>query len=565
MKLNNLSLTKRLLLLYIVGPLLLFILFGGTSYYFVRTLLDNNMQVSMQSDLKQTLEDFEKARKSLQAITEQFALGNSAYLLSETEEETQAYEISTMIHNIKNEIGIISFTNSDLRLFGYYDTEQDMFLYANNSSQTEALMLSPVLAHENEFTYYGPMVSQQRFSEDLVLAVTRRVPNVQLPVVVYAEIHIQPKTDTLFLNDAQIIVINSEGTPVYNTFEDSSEYELIYTQVNDATQGTTHEAHWTKAQSAVGYSLVLSISKADYNRRLRTFLMQSALILMGLFALLALSGFLVWKTAVQPINRFKREIQLIRTGDITHTEITQKINIREYNALLEEFMLMKGSIRTLLHQAKVDERERARLEYERLLYQINPHFLMNTLDTIHWLAVSKGVDDIDKVALAMNKLLHYNLKSEGVMSPLRDELAVVGQYVTLQQTRFDFTYVLDLKDERMLDALVPRFILQPLVENAIYHGLGEQGKLTVGISRSRKELYIFVADNGRGMTEAEQMRLQDASRRFYSSGEMGIGLSYVKHVLNEKFAGDALFKINSKIGEGTTITLHIPLPGEMQK
>ena len=113
-----------------------------------------------------------------------------------------------------------------------------------------------------------------------------------------------------------------------------------------------------------------------------------------------------------------------------------------------------------------------RLEIEKLLYQINPHFLMNTLNTIHWMAVMNGQQDIDKAVQALNRLLFYNLDKDGYHTDIERELSAMGEYMLLQKVRlYDFTYTIRREPETAEFCYpIPKFILQPVIENSIVHG-----------------------------------------------------------------------------------------------
>lgn len=202
------------------------------------------------------------------------------------------------------------------------------------------------------------------------------------------------------------------------------------------------------------------------------------------------------------------------------------------------------------------------MNVERLMYQINPHFLMNTLNTIHWMAVSKGDHEVDTQIMALNKLLFYNLKTDSNTSSVADELNALKQYITLQQTRFSFEYELEVKNKKALEVKIPRFILQPLVENSIYHGLSGNGKITIKIDRN-DFLEIYVTDNGEGMTQETLDSLIDNTKNISGNNEMGIGLNYVIQILKDRYGEKAVIHINSYRDKGTSIRITIPAKDDL--
>nr|WP_240548336.1 histidine kinase [Paenibacillus lignilyticus] len=222
---------------------------------------------------------------------------------------------------------------------------------------------------------------------------------------------------------------------------------------------------------------------------------------------------------------------------------------------------MRTRIQDLIGDIELRETNKRQLEVEKLLYQINPHFIHNTLNTIQWLARMKGQTEIDQFVSVFTRILHYNLGKKGEIVPLRDELAAIHDYIALQRVRYDceFQVVTDI-DEGLLDTDVPRFILQPIVENALYHGLSdENGKITLDIHKvSDHYLIIEVIDNGEGMTAEEIAKVMLEEKNPLRDSGLGIGLDYVKRVIQAHYGDDCLFSIDSRIGQGTTVTLKIP-------
>jgi len=264
----------------------------------------------------------------------------------------------------------------------------------------------------------------------------------------------------------------------------------------------------------------------------------------------------------KPLDKFNTEIKsLIQSNSKEHTEY---IHIPEFDYLLYQIRSMKKKIWVLYEEIEQKEKRRADLEVEKLLYQINPHFLMNTLDTVHWLAVMNGQEDIDKLVLSLNKLLYYNLGKMGETSTIGDELQALKEYLQLQQIRYDFQFDVDIDvDDSAMSLPSPRFILQPLVENALYHGVSDDGYIRVGIKLAN-ELEITIQDNGSGMSQETIDRLlHDESKESHKVG-MGIGMRYVKRILHTNYGNKASLEIRSEDGKGTTVILRVPVSGGEQ-
>lgn len=556
-KFHNISLIKRLIILYLVGPIFIFTISQVTSYYIIRSILDNKMQVSIQSDLNQTVEDFDKVISNLCGVAEQLALGEAGQNLSDIINEVSPYNKSTMINNLKNEINVISFTNSDLRLFGYYNNETKSFYYTNDILTSDYdILCQPCLAQDNKFTFYGPHKSLLKYNDDLVISVIREVPYLENKVYVYAECNVQFKTINLFLKESKFSIINSNNLIVYNSFDEADLTQDDFTTILQNTDGDLYNYYWKKVNCSIGYDMIIFTPKSEYNYQIKNFIRQSVLVMLLFVLLFSITVLFLLNLVVKPLNKFKKEIKLIQLGILTMD--IYKTNIPEYDMILDEFMVMKSKIQDLLIEAEQSQKLQAKMQVEQLMYQINPHFLMNTLNTIHWLAVSKNDQDIDTVVMALNKLLFYNLKMNNDNSCVVDEINAIQQYITLQQKRFSFEYELQVLDQSALEIKIPHFILQPLVENAIYHGVGENGKITIKVDK-KKNLELYVIDNGEGMTQEIMDKLFAKSMSANSGNEMGIGLNYVIKILKNSYGDAAIFRINSQLHKGTIIHITIPI------
>jgi two-component system sensor histidine kinase YesM len=183
---------------------------------------------------------------------------------------------------------------------------------------------------------------------------------------------------------------------------------------------------------------------------------------------------------------------------------------------------------------------------------------MNTLDTAHWLAVMNGQNEIDQLVVSLNKLLYYNLGKLGEQATVREELDALREYLTLQQIRYDFQFNVRVEaDEHVLDMIIPRFILQPIVENALYHGLNDQGSIRVDVKYDGL-IELSVHDNGEGMTEETIEHLLHNDQVEKRKVGMGIGMNYVKRMIEFYYDGQAGMQIKSELGKGTSVILRLP-------
>ncbi|WP_170311593.1 sensor histidine kinase [Vallitalea okinawensis] len=228
----------------------------------------------------------------------------------------------------------------------------------------------------------------------------------------------------------------------------------------------------------------------------------------------------------------------------------------ELHTLAQAFNNMKHEIITYIDDVK----DKAKLQIilketqlSALQMQINPHFLFNTLNIISRIALFNNVPEIMALIDAISKILRYSLSHAKELVPLSQELDVLNAYIHIQETRFSDTIQFQVNMKEHDDIPVPPMILQPIVENAIEHGLktkSENGQITITIYQD-DQLVIQIADNGIGMQALSTEKKQTT----------GIGLNNVRQRLQLTFNQDNLLNIQSHQGEGTTVTIKIPLEG----
>ncbi|GMK43541.1 hypothetical protein PghCCS26_06680 [Paenibacillus glycanilyticus] len=246
----------------------------------------------------------------------------------------------------------------------------------------------------------------------------------------------------------------------------------------------------------------------------------------------------------------------------------------EVAQLGEMFNLMVRRLRELIgevYQSELDRRENALRTKEVELYalqtQINPHFLFNTLNMIRGKLLIAGDRDNAKVIGLLAKSFRMMLKKGGPTIRLSEELDFISSYLQIQQYRFGdkFTYEIDVPEEEM-DALVPKLCIQPIVENAISHGIElspNPSRIRISGERRGGELLLIIRDNGLGIA-AE--RLEDIQHRLRSvdslTGDAHIGLHNVQHRLKHLFGESYGLEITSEAGAWTEVTISIPRDGQ---
>ncbi len=280
----------------------------------------------------------------------------------------------------------------------------------------------------------------------------------------------------------------------------------------------------------------------------------AAVFLMTLLAMEKMSNVIT-----RPLVRLAETMQVVATGDFEGAKILmegEKHN-DEAGLLAQEFQIMLEKINVLIRENYEKQLLLKDTKYKMLQAQINPHFLYNTLNAINWMVKAKRNDDAGKMIMELGYLLHASFAEDPYIT-VEDEVHVAKSYITIQQFRYgaraEFTVI---TEGNLEEYIIPRMVLQPLIENAIYYGVeGALGnsKVEVVAKEEAERIVLEVSDTGSGMTEEELESVRNF--RVKPKGH-GIGLSNIRERLNISY-DNYEFTIDSRVGEGTVIRIRIP-------
>jgi sensor histidine kinase YesM len=260
------------------------------------------------------------------------------------------------------------------------------------------------------------------------------------------------------------------------------------------------------------------------------------------------------------IKLLERTMRRVEDGDLSIKAVPSGKD--EIGMLAVRFNMMVARINELIVRVAEERLAKQQAEHSVLLARINPHFLYNTLGTIRWFSRSRGQAEIEAMVGALTGLLQASIRRSGGMETLGEELANVRDYVQLQKIGYGDAFEVEYEVEQtLLHAQVPGFILQPLVENAIMHGLeiskGE-GRIRIGADRRGTDIRITVEDNGIGMDPAFARELLAMDRERKYPGLNGIGVRHVHERIRSMCGEPYGMSFDTEPGRGTTIILTMP-------
>lgn len=278
-----------------------------------------------------------------------------------------------------------------------------------------------------------------------------------------------------------------------------------------------------------------------------------------LFILTIINSYISSKIT-DPIKELEKSVKKIEEGDLK-TEIHQNgsYEIRHLGVSIQN---MARQIQRLMDDIVAEHESKRKSEFDTLQSQINPHFLYNTLDIIVWMIENEKQDEAVRAVTALARFFRISLSKGKSIITVADELEHVRNYLMIQHMRYKnkFTYTIEAEEE-VLSLASLKLMLQPLVENAIYHGMefmDGDGEIRIRAWRQNSELFLCVEDNGLGMTPEQVKALFSDTSHVSSRRGSGIGVKNVNERIRLYFGSGYGLMIESEPDEGTKVTAHLP-------
>ncbi len=317
-----------------------------------------------------------------------------------------------------------------------------------------------------------------------------------------------------------------------------------------------------------GWSVSLLLSQSAVKAQSSLY----AAILSGIAVFILFIGLLLFvllnRSIGRPVRKLQKRIQTIAEGDFSLDPSIQWED--EFGVIGAGINSMSQNLAALIQKRLKDEKERKDLEYRILQSQINPHFLYNTLNSIKWMAAIQGATGISEMTTALARLLKSIAKGSLNRITLREELNLVKDYFLIQQYRYGGSISLEyeISEEALYNCLIHRFTLQPLIENALFHGIepkGCAGKIRISACPDKKSgehprLIVSVWDNGIGMDEDTIKKVLSGTQKPAADFFRQVGINNVNQRIRYDCGPEYGISIESVPGEYTC--MHITLPYE---
>lgn len=376
--------------------------------------------------------------------------------------------------------------------------------------------------------------------------------------------------------DSMLYVLDEQNEFIYQTKSSPDSYapsvETIinmkqkYTGANQAVEQKIDGSSYiviSRESANTGWTtlaLIPTDSLLSESTRIRNLMAEVSIIVF----IVVLIGFLqVSKRTTIDIRRLRSMMTQVREGNLTfpRTEIKSKDEIGE---LYHVFVGMVEELKRLMEGIRVSEKMKREAELTALQAQIRPHFLYNSLNTIKYLARLNGVPNIEEASGALIELMRGVLGNSNEFLTVKEELDYVSSYVSIVKYKYmePIQVNTEIEDDALLECQVLKLMLQPIIENAIIHGIGPSGYggiITIRISAEHRDLKIEVEDNGEGMTP-EQLDdlLHETGKDGLSSRFSGMGVRNVHERIVRMFGEPYGVKLSSEPGLYTKVEIRFP-------
>lgn len=577
----NVSLRTRMVLSNIVVALIPFLIFSIVSgFVFLnhaqKTAEEHSVQLIHQvsNSMDVYVETIEKMVNYIQ-----LELQDTPFFTMESEGasgwDSETAYIRSVLENVANShrevAGIFIATKEDLYVStGMSRISRDPFQnerwYREAAENPEEIQLISVVTGRN-------IVTNRSYSIDDVFSLAKAVQDPETGEVL-GVILLDIRHD-IIQSSINGVTIGEKGFVFVMDQEDN----IVYTPVNGIVYRVNPK--WVKAMEPMSvqiqggsYQIRSELSPYTGWRTVGVFSMDEVMssvntIVYILFTCVIISLVLVVivsfkfsRTLTNPIFKLKRLMKQAESGDLT-----VRFNFEhndEIGELGQSFNHMIARIDQLIQMVYVEQENKRTAEMKSLQEQIKPHFLYNTLDTISWMARDYDAEDIVRLVDALTNMFRIGLSHGKDIITVKEEITHVSNYLYIQKIRYKdkLNYVIHV-DESLYAIEVPKLILQPLVENAIYHGVKAKrggGTITITGVPEGENLVFTVQDNGAGMPQEKVEELnRRMSERSVLDEQKSFGLFYIRERIQLCYGTGYGVHVESALGEGTRVTITLPL------
>lgn len=358
------------------------------------------------------------------------------------------------------------------------------------------------------------------------------------------------------------IVYHPQQQQLYNELQTENIEAVMNAKTDTVTVGEgEHEKIYTISRSdKTGWTVVGCMNVAELLKSSRQAQRIYVICAAGLIILSLILSRVLARNITYPIQRLRDSMKKVQTGEFPTTDI-EVSSENEIGSLTESFNVMTHRIEELMEQNIHEQEQKRKSELKALQSQINPHFLYNTLDSIIWMAEGKKNEEVVLMTASLARLLRQSISNEDELVSVGQEAEYARSYLTIQKMRYKdkLEFQIDISPA-VSGVKIIKLVLQPIIENAIYHGLkykDSKGLLVVHGYQEGEKAVLEVEDNGVGMDEETLAHIFEKHKVNYHSN--GVGVYNVQKRLKLYYGEEYGIVYKSRRNEGTKAVITIPM------
>ncbi len=376
-------------------------------------------------------------------------------------------------------------------------------------------------------------------------------------------------------NKGYIFVLDAEGNVIYHPKQQLMYGGLLTEHIKEIMKceedslivrdGTEHKLYTLSRSDKTGWTVVGAAYTSELLKNNKQAQIQYILAAILLVLGVLLISNILSREITKPLRRLTESMSRVEKGqfDKANVDVTME---NEIGSLGKSYNLMTERIHTLMEQNVYEQKQKRKNELKALQAQINPHFLYNTLDSIIWMSEAGQNDEVVEMTSALAKLLRQSISNDNEQVELRQEIEYVKNYLTIQKMRYQdkLEYTIEIEPD-VCHVMIVKLVLQPIVENAIYHGIkykGSKGTLRIRAYADGEDVCIAVEDDGIGMDETVLRNIFDKRKKAHKQN--GVGIPNVQNRLKLYYGEKYGIIYESRCGEGTRAIIRIPRHGERE-
>lgn len=506
-----------------------------------------------------------------------FDLGSFVIDLMEYMRSFSSY-VSGIVINDNQGRKILVTANSDIFFSDQYNEFIDK--YKNDSESVKKGRFTNLLKDERAggeyFFYIAPIIESiggVRYSQktgDCSVMV-----NIKKMQILVENTELTPNSTLYILNSQKEVVVSNSANSCGILFKD-----ILSVDMNSLTNGVKTKINGQDVivqekglEQAEGWCIVSIIPVHELTTDMNAIKNISIIVGIGIILSMIIMGYFFLNSLTRPVIGLVADMKKIggrNMGFRVKVRSTNEVGVlaNDINSMIDKMEEMTRSIFNTQSRLYESELSKKQAEFSALQSQINPHFLYNTLNCISSIGLEHGIKEIALITSCMSKIFRYSIKKDELVL-ISEEIQCIKAYMNIITIRYENKFSMEVSiDKKLLEMKTPKMILQPIVENSVYHGLESMdvgGHLSVsGIIDANGDVCFQVYDSGKGIGKDElesikaKLNMEYSERLKNNFDEKSIGLSNINNRIKLLFGEDYGIRIESQIGYGTTVTVKIP-------